>query len=81
VRGGESAQGARITTPDPGLAALRAELPKEARRYLNALERSGGHMGRAAASLGISRTTLWRKLKKHGLDREALGSGSEAGEG
>jgi transcriptional regulator of acetoin/glycerol metabolism len=36
-------------------------------------------MGRAAQSLGISRTTLWRKLKKHGLDRERLEAGSAAG--
>ena len=81
VRGAESARTARVTTLDPSLAALRAELPPDARRYLNALERSGGHMGRAAASLGISRTTLWRKLKKFGLDREALESGSDAAEG
>ena len=73
VRGEE--RGARVTRPDSELTALRAELPPEARRYLTALERSGGHMGRAAQSLGISRTTLWRKLKKHGLDRETLAEG------
>ncbi|MFW6087820.1 MAG: sigma-54 interaction domain-containing protein, partial [Myxococcota bacterium] len=46
----------------------RAEhLPSEALRVRNALERAGGHRGRAAAILGISRTTLWRKMQKHGL--------------
>jgi len=75
VRGEE--RGPRVTRPDPGLTALRAELPPEARRYLTALERSGGHMGRAAQSLGISRTTLWRKLKKHGLDRDTLEAGED----
>jgi len=48
--------------------AVRANLPPEARRILTAIERAGGHHGRAAASLGISRTTLWRRLKKYGLD-------------
>ncbi|MCA9317879.1 MAG: sigma-54-dependent Fis family transcriptional regulator, partial [Planctomycetes bacterium] len=71
VRGYEASE-VRVTTPDPELSARRAELPPEARRLLNALERAGGHMSRAAASLGMSRTTLWRKLKKHGLDRETV---------
>ncbi|MFW6050417.1 MAG: sigma-54 interaction domain-containing protein [Myxococcota bacterium] len=45
----------------------RNVLPPEALRIRNALERAGGHRGRAAAILGISRTTLWRKMQKHGL--------------
>ncbi|MEZ4337704.1 MAG: sigma 54-interacting transcriptional regulator [Sandaracinaceae bacterium] len=74
VRGVEGIIGVATTTPDPELTAMRQDLPPEARRLLNALERAGGHMSRAAASLGMSRTTLWRKLKKHGLDREAGGT-------
>lgn len=46
-------------------------LPPEARRLVDALERAGGHQGRAAASLGMSRVTLWRRLRKYGLDRAA----------
>jgi transcriptional regulator with PAS, ATPase and Fis domain len=34
---------------------------------LGVLERTDFHYGRAAAMLGISRTTLWRKLKQHDL--------------
>jgi transcriptional regulator with PAS, ATPase and Fis domain len=48
-------------------AALSPELPPEARRIMRALERAGGHRGRAAASLGMSRTTLWRRMQRHGL--------------
>ncbi len=35
-----------------------------------ALSRSEGHQGRAAKELGISRTTLWRKMKKLSIDAE-----------
>jgi DNA-binding NtrC family response regulator len=35
-----------------------------------ALSRNHGHQGRTAKQLGISRTTLWRKMSKHGLRAE-----------
>lgn len=47
-----------------------AALSPEARKLLTALERAGGHHGRAAQSLGMSRVTLWRKLRKWGLVSE-----------
>lgn len=39
----------------------------EATRIQEALARSGGHIGQAAALLGMSRPTFWRKRKKHGI--------------
>jgi two-component system response regulator AtoC len=39
----------------------------ERRRIETALEQSGGHLGRAADRLGISRATLWRKRKRYGI--------------
>ncbi len=39
----------------------------ERKRLLEALDSSGGHRGKAAALLGMSRTTLWRKLREHRL--------------
>jgi DNA-binding NtrC family response regulator len=41
----------------------------EARRILGALERSAGSRDRAAQILGISRITLWRRMKELGLAR------------
>ena len=41
----------------------------EARRIAEALDRFGGHRGKTAAFLGIDRTTLWRKIKRHGMGR------------
>ncbi len=66
---------AEVLGADPGAPAANTgsdipdDLPAEARRLLRALERSGGHHGRAAQALGLSRVTLWRKLRRYGLDK------------
>jgi transcriptional regulator with PAS, ATPase and Fis domain len=39
----------------------------EAMAIRDALARHGGNRTRAASDLGISRNTLWRKMKKHGI--------------
>lgn len=39
----------------------------EAARIRRALETTGGSVGKAAALLGMSRPTFWRKRKKHGI--------------
>ena len=36
-----------------------------------ALRRHGGNQTRAAAELGINRTTLWRRMKRYGIEPEA----------
>jgi transcriptional regulator with PAS, ATPase and Fis domain len=45
-----------------------ATLDPTARRILRALERAGGNKRRAAESLGMSRTTFWRKLRELSLE-------------
>ena len=40
----------------------------ERRRIIAALRATGGHRGDAAERLGISRTTLWRRIKEMGID-------------
>ncbi|MFO7892687.1 MAG: sigma 54-interacting transcriptional regulator [Longimicrobiales bacterium] len=40
----------------------------EADAIRRALRRNHGHRARTAEELGISRTTLWRKLDRHGID-------------
>ncbi len=40
---------------------------------LRALERAGGRHGEAARLLGIHRSTLWRRLRRYGLDRRVRG--------
>jgi PAS domain S-box-containing protein len=53
-----------LQTDDP-LAALEGRLLTEV------LHRSGWRMQEAADRLGVSRVTLWRKLKDHGIERPA----------
>ena len=43
------------------------EIEKEV--LLQALEKNGWDKGKTAKMLGISRITLWRRLKKYGINR------------
>ena len=68
-----------VLTMDELTPELRGESPpsepplqspledRERARILGALEACGGHRGKAADRLGISRTTLWRRLRELGL--------------
>ncbi|MCS6857193.1 MAG: sigma 54-interacting transcriptional regulator [Sandaracinaceae bacterium] len=53
-----------ISMPNP---LPQHEENAERMRIERALSATAGHIGRAAQSLGISRTTLWRKMKKLGI--------------
>lgn len=44
-------------------------ISREAAVLLKVLAEANYHYGHAAALLGISRTTLWRRLKQYGLDK------------
>jgi DNA-binding NtrC family response regulator len=59
----------RVTAEDARYHARTTEA-EERRMVQAALEATGGIRSRAAAMLGMSRTTLWRKMKEHGLDAE-----------
>jgi transcriptional regulator of acetoin/glycerol metabolism len=65
-----------------GRAILPADLPEELRgkrardvpagdekeMLIEALREEKGHRERAAARLGVSRVTLWKRMKKHGVE-------------
>lgn len=42
----------------------------EQAQIIDSLRRHGGNMTKAAAELGMHRSTLWRKLKRHGIQPE-----------
>jgi DNA-binding NtrC family response regulator len=52
---------------DGGDAAMSLE-GVERRHIAHVLERVGGSKTRAASMLGVSRSTLWEKLKRYGID-------------
>ena len=47
--------------------ALPAAVSPEAARLAEVLSRNGGSRAAAAAELGISKTTLWRRMKQYGI--------------
>lgn len=55
----------------PGVSQIEepeSHLSEEARQLLDVLERAGGNKNRAAKILGVSRVTLWRRLRAVGLE-------------
>ncbi len=48
-------------------APLQDGLPEAARRLLEVLHAHGWNRGATAAALGISRSTLWRRMREYGL--------------
>jgi PAS domain S-box-containing protein len=48
----------------------------EARVIMDTLEKHGGNRSKAATELGMNRTTLWRKMKKHGITDHGAYGGS-----
>jgi len=67
LRVGESVLGEAVFLDSPGESTLAS---RERRAILQALQRTGGRLAEAARHLGISRTTLWRRLKEYGVRRD-----------
>jgi two-component system nitrogen regulation response regulator GlnG len=56
------------TLPDgPGKSLERVREDAEREHILSVLQRTDGRRGQAAHLLGISRKTLWKKLKQLGI--------------
>ena len=56
--------------PAPALDESEASMNPKAAALLDLLNRCHGNREKAAAELGISKTTLWRRMKKYGIDRD-----------
>jgi DNA-binding NtrC family response regulator len=60
-----------LRAPQPGEAGALEEMPlEEVERHIirKALERHGGNVSHAAEALGVSRSALYRRLQKYGLE-------------
>jgi two-component system response regulator HydG len=53
-----------------GVAGARGRAERE--ELLNAIERHRGELSEVARDLGVSRTTLWRMIRRHGLGDAAI---------
>ena len=58
------AEGAR---PAPEPAPVRTLVEREVEQLQSAVDRARGNLSRAATELGIARSTLYRRLRRHGL--------------
>jgi len=65
LRAGGSPLGEAVFLPRSEDARTLAERERQA--IVDTLEGTGGRLAEAARRLGISRTTLWRRLKAYGL--------------
>jgi DNA-binding NtrC family response regulator len=64
----EGASGREEARVESGRRYQAPDREEERSAILRALEESGGNRTRAAAALGMGRTTLWQKLKEHRID-------------
>jgi len=67
LRMGQYTMGEAVFLEAPGEATLAG---LERRAILETLQHTGGRLADAARHLGISRTTLWRRLKEYGVRRD-----------
>jgi DNA-binding NtrC family response regulator len=68
--GNGSADARRVAdarAPEPAKRYVAPDADAEREAILQALEEADGNRTRAAAALGMGRTTLWQKLKEYGL--------------
>jgi PAS domain S-box-containing protein len=57
------------TSHEPGLACkLDPECVKDREQLVEVLRQAGGNQSKAARMLGVSRVTIWKRMKKFGID-------------
>jgi DNA-binding NtrC family response regulator len=62
----------RVAPPGQGVGDSISVAELEKLHILGVLKECGGNQKNAAAILGISKSTLWRKLKEYGMDASSL---------
>lgn len=63
----DARRSAEARAPEPAKRYVAPDAESEREAILQALEEAEGNRTRAAAALGMGRTTLWQKLKEYGL--------------
>jgi two-component system, NtrC family, response regulator HydG len=60
-----------ISPPEPPEVKVPVD-SDEKTALINALRQAGGNQSQAAALLGVSRVTVWHRMKKYGIDVHKL---------
>lgn len=76
LRVGDLKVGDAVYLPDSGETS-ETLADRERNAILQTLEGHGWRLAQSARALGISRTTLWRRLKEYGLHRSGRGKWSQ----
>lgn len=76
LRVGDLEVGEAVYLPDTG-AQPKTLAERERNVILQTLEGNGWRLAQSARALGISRTTLWRRLKEYDLQRRGRGKWSQ----
>ncbi len=61
----------------PAAKSPRSLADRERQAIVDTLDKTSWRLAESARLLGISRTTLWRRLKAYGLDRDSRGRWDE----
>jgi len=61
--------GPSASCPEPALPAAGKKHRSEREALVRALEQTGGNRTEAARILGVSRVTVWKRMKKFGIER------------
>jgi transcriptional regulator of acetoin/glycerol metabolism len=69
LQAGVAELGEAVLLPGPQHHNGGTLVERERAAIVEMLEATGGRLAEAARRLGISRTTLWRRLRSYGLDR------------
>ncbi|MGA1875476.1 MAG: sigma 54-interacting transcriptional regulator [bacterium] len=69
-KGREAAFGSELEGGNQGKVMTLDDM--EAQMIVNALHQTDGHLGNTAQVLGIARSTLWRLMKKHKINKESI---------
>ncbi|MCF8038053.1 MAG: sigma 54-interacting transcriptional regulator [Desulfohalobiaceae bacterium] len=67
-----SGQNQGQATERSGRTVNKSEIDAGRRELVQALQKAGGNKTRAASILGVSRVTVWKRMKKHGILDEDL---------
>jgi transcriptional regulator of acetoin/glycerol metabolism len=58
-------------TPSSNISSSPASWQEERKKLINTLHRFGGNQSETARALGVSRVTIWKRVKKYKIDLAA----------